>query len=126
MPRKSQVDGEVEDMAIWTPETTHTLLVVLDEFVNTNNRAHPVLKDFDAMSLKLLGVCYKRYSDSQIKTKYHRMRVIYCKWKKLINHIGFGWDFDSNTLVCENDVWEDYCKVVVAPNLCTCTLVFFI
>lgn len=126
MPRKSQVDGEVEDMAIWTPETTHALLVVLDEFVNTNNGAHPVLKDFKAMSSKLLGVCYKRYSGSQIKTKYHRMRVIYGKWKKLINHTGFGWDFDNNTPVCEKDVWEDYCKVELAPNLRNSTLVFSI
>ncbi len=113
MPRKSQVDDEVEDMAIWTPETAHCLLVLLDEFVNTNNGATPILKNFKAMAPKLVGMCYRRYSGSQIKTKYHRMRTIYGKWKKLINHTGFGWDFDNNTPVCDDDIWSDYCKVVI-------------
>ena len=90
MSRKSQVDDEVEDMAIWTPETAHALLVLLDQFVNTNNGATPILKDFKAMAPKLLRMCYKRYSRSQIKTKYHKMCLTYGKWKKLINHTGFG------------------------------------
>ena len=112
MPRISQVDGEVEDLAIWTPETLHALMVLLDEFVNANNGAHPILKDFKAMVPKLLGMCYKRYSRSQIKTKYHRMCVMYTNWKQLLNQTGFGWDFDTNNLVCVKDTWSDYCKVV--------------
>ena len=48
----------------------------------------------------------------QIKTKYHRQRLIYAKWKKLLNQTGFGWDFDNNTPVCDKDTWTDYCKVV--------------
>ena len=78
-------------------------MVLLDQFVNDNNGAHPILKDFGAMTPKLLGMCYRRYSGSQIKTKYHRMRVIYANWKKLLNQTSFGWDFDSNTPVCDKD-----------------------
>lgn len=112
MPRKSQVDAEVEDQAIWTPETLHCLMVLLDQFVTENNGKHPTIRDFRPMAPKLFAMCYRRYSGGQIKTKYHRQRLIYAKWKKLLNQTGFGWDFDNNTPVCDKDTWTDYCKVV--------------
>ncbi len=112
MPHKSQVDAEVEGQAIWTPETLHALMVLLDQFVNENNGRHPILKDFRPMAPKLFAMCYKRYSPGQIKTKYHRQRLIYAKWKKLLKQTSFGWDSDTNTPVCDKDTWIDYCKVV--------------
>ena len=89
MPHKSQIDDEPEDIAIWTPASTHALLVLLDDYVKKNQGARPIMRDFKVMSEKILGTCYKRYVATQIKSKYHRMRVVYPKFKKLINHTGF-------------------------------------
>ena len=112
MQHKIQVDPEVEDQAIWTPKTLHDLMVLLDQFVNDNNGKRLILKDFRVMAPKLYAMCYRRYSGGQIKTKYHRMRLMYANWNKLLNQTGFGWDCDINTPVCDKDRWTDYCKVV--------------
>ena len=112
MPLKSQIDDEAEDTAIWTPASTHALLVLLDDYVKRNHGARPIMRDFKVMSKKILGTCYKRYAPTQVKSKYHRMRVVYAKFKKLINHTGFGWDFENNMPMCDNDVGIDYCKVL--------------
>ena len=112
MPRKSQLDDEAEDNAIWPPAHTHHLLVLLEEFVQKNHGVIPVLRDFKVMAEKLLGQYTKRYRHTQVKSKYHRMRIVYGKFKKLINHTIFGWDFDNNMPTCDKDVWFDYCKVV--------------
>ncbi|KAL5539254.1 hypothetical protein UlMin_044840 [Ulmus minor] len=116
MPCKSQIVDDVEDTAIWSPACTHALLVLLDEHVKKNHGARPILRDFKVMSEKILDTYYKRYDMTQIKSKYHRMRVIYAKFKKLINHTGFGWDFDNNTPTCPNGVWSEYCKTNPGAN----------
>ena len=111
MPRKTQAEDEAEDRLIWPPPHAHQLLILLEEFVQKTHGAIPNIKDFKVMAVKLLGPCAKRYLPAQVKSKYHRMRIIYGKFKKLINHTGFGWDFDNNTPMCDTDVWDDYCKV---------------
>ena len=70
------------------------------------------MRDFKVLAEKLLGPCVKRFRATQVKSKYHRMHVVYGKFKKLINHTGFGWDFDNNTPIYDKDVWVDYCKVL--------------
>ena len=70
------------------------------------------MRDFKVLAEKLLGPCVKRFRATQVKSKYHRMHDVYGKFKKLIDHTGFGWDFDNNTPNCDKDVWTDYCKVV--------------
>ncbi|KAL5578065.1 hypothetical protein UlMin_019764 [Ulmus minor] len=62
------------------------------------------------MSEKLLGTCYKRFLPSQVNLKYFRMQKVYNVFKKLVNHTGFGWDFETNTPTCPDDVWKEYCK----------------
>ena len=98
-------------MLIWPAPHAHQLLILLEEFVQKTHGAIPILKYFKVMAEKLLGPCAKRYRSAQVKSKYHRMRIIYGKFKKLINHTGFGWDFENNTPLCDKDVWDDYCKV---------------
>ena len=112
MPCKSQIDDEAKNTTIWTPASTHALLVLLDEHVKKNHGTFPILRDFKVMSKKILGTCYKRYVATQIKSKYFRMCKIYNTFKKLINHTGFRWDFESNTSTCPADVWQEYCKVI--------------
>ena len=90
MSRKSQLNDNAEDTATWTRANTHALLVLLDEFVQKNHREHPVMRNFKVLSEKLLGTCFKRLYATQVKSKYHRMHVVYGKFKKLINHTGFG------------------------------------
>ena len=90
MPCKSQIDDEAKNTTIWTPASTHALLVLLDDYVKKNQGARPIMRDFKVMSEKILGTCYKRYAPTQIRSKYHRMRVVYAKFRKLINHASFG------------------------------------
>jgi len=108
MPQKSQLDNDAEDNATSTPTHTHNLLVLLEEFVQKNHGEHLVMRDFKVMCEKLLGPCAKRFCASQVKSKYHRMCIVYVKFKKLIN----WWDFDNNTPNCDKDVWIDYCKIL--------------
>ena len=75
MPRKSEIDDEIKDTTIWTRTSTHALLVLLDDYITKNQGARPIMRDFKVMSEKILGTCYKRYVATQIKSKYHRMRV---------------------------------------------------
>ena len=92
----SHNEDEAEDRLIWPAPHAHQLLILLEEFVQKTHGAIPNIKDFKVMAVKLLGPCAKRYLPAQVKSKYHRMRIIYGKFKKLINHTGFGWDFDTN------------------------------
>ena len=108
MLHKSQLDDEVEDNATWTPTHTHKFLVLLDKFVQKNHGEHPIMRDFKFLFEKLFGTCFKRFRTTQVKSKYHRMHIVYGKFKKLINYIGFGWDFDNNTPTYDKDVWFDY------------------
>ena len=82
MPRKSQLEDKAEDNAIWPPAHTHHLLVLLEEFVQKNPGVIPVLRDFKVMAEKLLGPCTKKYHVTQVKYKYHRIRIVYGKFKK--------------------------------------------
>ena len=111
MPHKTQAEDEAKDRLIWPAPHAYQLLILLEEFVQKTHGAIPNIKGFKVMAVKLLGPCAKRYLPAQVKSKYHRMRIIYGKFKKLINHTGFGWDFDSNIPICDTDVWDDYCKV---------------
>ncbi|KAL5574034.1 hypothetical protein UlMin_023631 [Ulmus minor] len=117
MPHKSQIDDNTEKIAIWSHASTRALLVLLDEHIKKNQGARPIMRDFKVMSEKILGTCHKRYVATQIKSKYHRMRIVYAKFKKLINHTSFGWDFDNNTPTCPNDVWSNYCKANPGANM---------
>ncbi|KAL5544234.1 hypothetical protein UlMin_008018 [Ulmus minor] len=110
MPRKTQAEDKAEDRLIWPPPHAHQLLILLEDFVQKTHGAILNIKDFKVMAVKLLGSCAKLYRPAQVKSKYHRMRIIYGKFKKLINHTGFGWDFDNNTPMCDTNVWDDYCK----------------
>ena len=112
MPRKSQKDDTAEDAALWPLACTHALLVLLDEHVKKNHCQSPTQKDVKVIAKNILGICYKRYALTQIKSKYFRMGKIYNTFKKLINHTGFRWDFESNTSTCPADVWQEYCKVI--------------
>ena len=112
MPRKSQAEDEAEDRLIWPAPHAHQLLILLEAFVQKTHGAISILKDFMVMAEKLLGPCAKRYRPVKVKSKYHRMRIIYGKFKKLINHTGFRWDFKNSTSMCDIDVWADYCKVL--------------
>ncbi|KAL5572895.1 hypothetical protein UlMin_022492 [Ulmus minor] len=116
MPRKIQAEDEAEDKLIWPPPHAHQLLILLEDFVQKTHGAIPNIKDFKVMAEKLLGPCAKRYRGAQVKSKYHRMRIIYGKFKKLINHTGFGWDFENNTPLCDKDIWDDYCKANPGVN----------
>ncbi|KAL5580585.1 hypothetical protein UlMin_013027 [Ulmus minor] len=116
MPLKSQINEKAEDTAIWTTASTYALLVLLDDYVKRNQGARPIMKDFKVMSEKILGTCYKRYAPTQVKSKYHTMRIVYAKFKKLVNHTSFGWEFDNNTLTCPNNVWSNYYKVNPRAN----------
>ena len=111
MPRKSQAEDEAKDRLIWSPPHAHQLLILLEDFVQKTHGEIPIIKDFKMMAEKLLGPCAKQYRGTQVKSKYHRIRIIYGKFKKLINHTRFGWDFENNTHMCDKDVWADYCKV---------------
>lgn len=111
MPRKSQKDDTTEDNALWSAQCTHALLVLLNEHVRKNHGKNPTNKDFKFMAEKLFGMCYKRYLYTQVKSKYHRMGKVYNALKKMINHIGFAWNFETNTPTCPDNVWKDYCKV---------------
>ena len=111
MPHKSQQTDNVEDNALWSAPCTHAFLVLLDEHVKKNHGPTPTLKDFKLMSEKLLGTCYKRFLPSQVNLKYFRMQKVYNVFKKLVNHTGFGGDFETNTPTCPDDVWKEYCKV---------------
>ncbi|KAL5582905.1 hypothetical protein UlMin_015347 [Ulmus minor] len=116
MPLKSQIDDEAKDTVIWTTASTFVLLVLLDDYVKSNQGACPIMKYFKVMSEKILGTCYKKCASTQVKSKYHRMRIVYAKFKKLVNHTSFGWEFDNNTLTCPNNVWSDYYKVNPRAN----------
>ncbi|KAL5571296.1 hypothetical protein UlMin_020893 [Ulmus minor] len=116
MPCKSQIDDEDKDTTIWSATSTRALLVLLDEHDKKNHGARPIMRDFKVMFEKILDICYKRYDATQIKSKYHRMHVVYAKFKKLINHTSFGWDFDNNTSTYPNDVWSEYCKANPRAN----------
>ena len=111
MPRKTQKDGTSEANALWSSQSTHAFLVLLEEHVRNNHRINPTNKDFKIMAEKLLRTCHRRYLPGQLKSKYHRLARVYNKYKKLVNHIGLCWDVENNMPLCSVEVWKHYYEV---------------
>ena len=94
MPRKIQKDENDKDPTLLAP-CSHAFLVLLDEHVRKDHEACPKNKDYKLIFEKLLGTFYKRFIPTQVKSKYFRMGKVYNWFQKLVNHIGFGWDFET-------------------------------
>ncbi|CAL5442710.1 unnamed protein product [Camellia sinensis] len=101
---------------MWTDEEDRELVYALFDMVNTGN--HKADNDFKSGFLGVLeGVLHEKLPGCGIKAKPHiESRVQTLKRDTgtvfdVVNGVGcsgFGWDFNTNMVVAEKQVWDGY------------------
>ena len=66
----------------------------------------------------------------QMRTKYQRFRSCYLYMQEIKNDSGLGWNEEKQTVECEEERWQQFCKVIFLnyKNVVSCVTVthFFI
>ena len=118
MPRKSS--GET---FVWDAVKEKRLLEKLDDFLTCNSGKMPTIQIYDLwaaeFNVEFGGVHAHGLTLSQ---KKDRMKKVYKGWKVLQAHTGLGYDLATGRVVCLDEAWQSFIKVIMIFEYKTCLL----
>ena len=113
MPRKASGESYV-----WTDAKERLFLEKLDDYLaerGGKQPPHAVLELWaNEFNTRFGGV---PAFASTLSQKKERMKKIYRGWKSLQTHTGLGYDPRTDTVVCSDETWQTFLKVM-QPFLC--------
>ncbi|CAB4313924.1 unnamed protein product [Prunus armeniaca] len=104
------VDGE--EKVQWPSKHVEFFIHILHDHVKKGDLQASTFKTkvWSEISEELLAKCGKKCTVKQLKYKFNRLRIAHREFSDLIEHTGFGWDPNANTVTASEDVWASYIK----------------
>ncbi|XP_008246059.1 PREDICTED: L10-interacting MYB domain-containing protein-like [Prunus mume] len=104
------VDGE--EKVQWPSKHEEFFIHILHDHVKKGDLQASTFKTkvWSEISEELLAKCGKKCTVKQLKSKFNRLRIAHREFSDLIEHTGFGWDPNANTVTASEDVWASYIK----------------
>ncbi|KAL6541518.1 hypothetical protein OROGR_011004 [Orobanche gracilis] len=101
------------DSKLWPKLVVKEFIDIMVDEVTNGNMPNGVFntRTWTSMTTKLNFKAKSSYKKEQLKAKMHRLRALYREFSALVNHTGFGWDPETNTVTASEEVWKDYIRV---------------
>lgn len=98
---------------LWPKLVVKEFIDVMVDEVTNGNMPNGVFhtRTWTSMTAKLNFKTKLSYKKDQLKAKMHRLRALYREFSALLNHTGFGWNPETNTVTASEEVWKDYIRV---------------
>lgn len=100
---------------IWTPEMDRYFIDLMLEQINKGNKFNDHL--FSKRAWKQMTSFFNakfnfHYEKDVLKNRYKTLRNLYKAVKKLLDQKGFSWDERRQMVTADNNVWDEYIKVL--------------
>ena len=100
-------ESQETDEKKWPPHVEHIFIkIVLGEQLKSN-MPNGVFKGstWASITIELNQKIGKDFITKQVQQKHNRLWLKQRKWSQLLRHIGLGWDEQTQTVPCSNEVW---------------------
>ncbi|KAL6565400.1 hypothetical protein OROGR_002351 [Orobanche gracilis] len=101
------------DSKLWPELVIKEFIDIMVEEVNGGNMLNGVFnnKVWTTMTTKLNIKTNRSYNKEQLKAKMNRLRALFRAFSALLQHTGFGWDSETNTVTASDEVSKIYIRV---------------
>lgn len=101
------------DSKIWPDLLTKAFIDIMVDEVTKGNMPNGVFhsRTWTSMTARLNAATNRSFSVKQLKQKMHRLRAMHREFSLLLQHTGFGWDAETNTVTASEEVWQNYIRV---------------
>lgn len=98
---------------VWPEPIIKTYIEIMVDEVTKGNMQNGVFhpRVWNSMKDKLNSMTNRSFSVKQIKQKFNRLRTKHREFSLLLQHTGFGWDAETNTVTASEEVWQAYIRV---------------
>ena len=108
---------EQQEHSLWPKNVVKCFIDIMVEEVtkgNMNNGVFPS-KVWKIILEKTKSKSGRNFDVKQIKQKFNRLRVKHREFSLLLQHTGFVWDVETNTVTAHEETWRNY--ILVCINL---------
>ena len=109
MAHESQETNEKK----WPPHVEHIFIEIMLEEQLKGNMPNSVFKGptWASITTELNQKTKKDFLSKQVQQKHNRLRLKQRKWSQLLRHTRLGWDEQTQTVTCLNEVWQNVIAV---------------
>lgn len=103
----------MQEDSLWPRHVVKFFIDIMIEEVIQGNMNNGVfsLKVWKTMLEKLNGKSGRSFNLIQIKQKINNLRAKHREFSLLLQHTGFSWDVETNTVTADEEVWKSYISV---------------
>ncbi|XP_023904953.1 uncharacterized protein LOC112016657 [Quercus suber] len=107
-------ESQDQEEKLWPSHVEHIFIEIMLEEQLKGNMAKGVFKGsmWTSITTELNRRTGKDFILNQVQQKHNRLRTKQRKWSQLLRHTGLGWDEQTQTVTCSDEVWQ----YVVASN----------
>ena len=93
----------------WPPHVEHIFIEIMLEEQLKGNMPSNVFKGptWASITVELNQRTGKDFNFKQVQQKHNRLRLKQRKWSQLLRHTGLGWDEQTQTVTCSDEVWQN-------------------
>ncbi|KAJ1402573.1 Myb/SANT-like domain [Sesbania bispinosa] len=103
---------DISESKIWPELVVKVFIDIMVDEATKGNMPNGVFHSrvWNSMTIRLNSLTKRSYKSPQLKAKMHRLRANYREFSLLLQHTGFGWNPDTNTVTANSEVWRDYLR----------------
>nr|POE70558.1 l10-interacting myb domain-containing protein [Quercus suber] len=101
---------------LWPSHVEHVFIEIMLEEQLKGNMAKGVFKGsmWTSITTELNQRTGKDFIPIQVQQKHNRLRTKQRKWSQMLRHTGLGWDEQTQTVTCSEEVWQNV--VAISSN----------
>ena len=106
-------ESQEMDEKKWSPHVEHTFIEIMLEEQLKGIMPNGVFKGstWASITRDLNERTGKYFITKQVQQKHNRLRLKQRKWSQLLRHTGLGWDEQTQTVTCFDEVWQNMLAV---------------
>ena len=106
-------ESQEADEKKWPPHVEHIFVEIMLEEQLKGNMPSGVFKGptWASITAELNRRTGKDFVFKQVQQKHNRLRLKQRKWSQLLRHMGLGWDEQTQTVTCSDEVWQNVIAV---------------
>ena len=109
-------ESQETDDKKWPPHVEHIFIEIMLEEQLKGNMPNGVFKGsmWASITCDLNERTGKDFITKQVQQKHNRLRLKQRKWSQLLRHTGLGWDEQTQTVTCSEEVWQNVLAVCLS------------
>ena len=110
-------ESQETDDKKWPPHVEHIFIEIMLEEQLKGNMTSGVFKGstWTSITAELNRRTNQGFVFKQVQQKPNRLWLKQRKWSQLLRHTGLGWDEQTQTVTCSDEVWQNVIVVCFLP-----------